>query len=181
MNIQHSSRSDGWQTPPAILQKVHELLGVIDLDPASDILANKNVGAAQFLTKEDDGLQHPWQGETIFINPPGGKLNGKSNTALFWSKLMKHRDRGHLKHAIFLAFSIEALQTTQNKGCKSIAEFPFCVPSSRIKFVSPDNKELQSPSHSNMIIYVPGTADLTDKFYSIFHSLGNVLNTRRHP
>lgn len=182
MNIQHSSRSDSWRTPPNVIQLVRDTLGRIDLDPASDLEANKYVGARMFLSEQDNGLTTPWPSDCmVFLNPPGGKIGNKSKTALFWEKLMQYRDAGHLKHAVFLAFSIEALQSTQNKSCKPIAEFPFCVPSKRIAFVAADGSDKNAPSHSNMIVYVPGCIDRTDHFYDTFKSLGNVLNTKRHP
>lgn len=187
MNIQHSSRSDAWETPDHILDKVKRVLGRIDLDPASSSKANKRVQAIQFQTASFDSLNTEWFGAdtslgigTIFLNPPGGKIGNQSKVALFWKQLMMYRDLGLIDHAIFLAFSLEALQVTQGKQCKPIAEFPFCVPMSRIKFLGEDNSK-QQPSHSNMIVYVPGLQNETELFTEVFSSLGRVLNTKRHP
>lgn len=183
MNVQHSSRSDSWRTPVSILVRVRWVLGDITLDPASSVEANEVVSASNIFTKEDDGLLQSWKtnGRSMFINPPGGKTGNKSNTSLFWKKLMEHRlhDQG-FDHAIFLAFSAEAMQTTQGKGCKSICEFPFCVPAKRIRFVGED-ESMQAPSHSNLIVYVPGRRDETDSFYDTFKDLGCVLNVKRCP
>lgn len=181
MNIQHSSRSDEWYTPDYIIEKVRSLLGTIDFDPASSTLANAKVQACKFFTKDDDALTTEWLPGTLFCNPPGGKIKNKSKTALFWEKLMCWRESGNLTHGVFLAFSLEALQTSQGKGCKAIGEFPFCVPKSRIKFVLPNGSIPTAPSHSNVLVYVPGTVDKTEEFYNIFSALGNVINTRRHP
>jgi hypothetical protein len=184
VSVQHSSRSDSWQTPPKILYLAREVLGHIQLDPASSVEANCAVGATRIFTEASDGLTSPWptHPNTVFLNPPGGKIGNRSKAALFWKRLMDYREAGHLTHAIFLAFSVDALQTTQGKGCKPIAEFPFCVPAKRIAFVhSDDGAVKEAPSHSNMIVYVPGSVDRTEEFSRIFSSLGAVLNTQRHP
>lgn len=168
MNIMHSSRTDRWFTPIPIIERVKKVLGPIDLDPASEPLANERVGAGEYYT--EDGQNLKWFG-TMFINPPGGKTGNQSNTAIFWKKLMQSRNK--IQHAIFLAFSLEALQTTQGKGVPSIGEFPFCVPARRIRFDTPFGPS-KAPSHSNVIVYVPGQRDTSDLFRQVFVELGVV-------
>jgi DNA N-6-adenine-methyltransferase (Dam) len=177
MNVQHLSRSDSWQTPKHIIQLVKQVLGEpIDLDPASSPEANALIGASRIITREENGLTSNWTGSTVYLNPPGGKTKNASNSALFWKKLMLYRKAGFLGQAIFMAFSAEALQTTQGKGCLSIGEFPFCIPSKRIKFISAAGDGAISPSHSNVIVYVPGIYNNTERFYKTFRPLGVVVN-----
>lgn len=173
MNIQHSSRQDDWMTPVAILELVRAVLGTIDFDPASSAQANARVRAKQYKTVEDDALQHPWPRGSIYLNPPGGKLGNKSKTVLFWQQLIAQRFGGYLTHAIFMAFSIEALQSTQQCDL-SILDFPICVPRRRIAFDSTGPVIKSAPSHSNVIVYVPGTVDDSAKFKEHFSSLGQV-------
>ena len=165
MNIMHSSRSDSWRTPSDIVVRVRLVLGGIDLDPASDTTANLIVKAKRIYTVEDDGLVKSWSGR-VFCNPPGGKLRGRSKTALFWKKLMESQ---FVTSAIFLAFSLEALQTSQGVGVPSILRYPICVPKRRIKFVGAPGKE--SPSHSNVIV---GVRVDPVKFAEAFSDLGDV-------
>jgi hypothetical protein len=176
MNIQHSSRNDDWQTPLLILNMVHQVLGHIDLDPASSDQANINVKAKRFFTKEDNSLEKDWGLSigTVFINPPGGKINNKSISIEFWKRLMNEKYHNRLLDAIFLSFSIEHLQTSQGKGVPSIKNFPFCVPRKRIAFIDPTGEDRGAPSHSNMIVYVPGLRDRTHKFKEIFSMLGDI-------
>ena len=173
MNIQHSSRTDVWFTPLEHLVMVRAVLGQIDLDPASCASANDRVGAIEYFDEEDDGLSQDWgTNRSIFLNSPGGKTGNQSNSVLFWKKLMLTE----IKHAIFMGFSIECLQTTQGKGVKSAGEFPFCIPSKRIKFYYPHDNTKKSPSHSNVIVYVPGSEDRTELFSTVFSSLGVICN-----
>jgi hypothetical protein len=172
MNIQHSSRTDQWFTPAPIITLVKKVLGNIDLDPASSELANVLVGAKNIIDVETNGLSVEWPEDcNIYINPPGGKTNGKSNTFLFWKKLMEYRNAGKLNHAIFMAFSAEAMQTTQGKKIQTMLDFSICIPAKRIAFVSPNGIK-NSPSHSNCIIYIPGNINKTSDFIKHFSALG---------
>src|SRR4051794_31827362 len=67
----HGTRSgDGeYYTPDPYLDAVREVLGAIDLDPASCPEAQGTVRAARIYTAEDDGLVLPWFGR-VFVNPP---------------------------------------------------------------------------------------------------------------
>ena len=164
---------DNWGTPKSILEKVHAVIGPIDLDPASNVDANKCVEANRFFDQKEDGLISNWGvNDSVFINPPSGKVGNKSKTNLFWQKLMLEVYNGHIGHAIFLAFSIEQLQSSQRKGCPPMMHFPFCVPAKRIAFVDPTGENRTAPSHSNMIIYGPGYIDRTYIFKDVFSSLG---------
>jgi len=147
------------------------VLGPITLDPASEADANAVIGADHYYTKEDDGLSKPWA-ETIWLNPPGGKMPGsrRSLPQLFWIKLMETLASGHLRHALFLCFSSEQLQNTQGLGVPGCIDFPFCIPSKRIQFSG-----AASPTHANAIIYVAGRANMTGAFITEFAKLGRVV------
>lgn len=175
MNIQHSSRTDQWFTPPHVISMVRRVLGDIDLDPASCVEANSIVGARRIITKQEDGLTTPWlcANQSIYLNPPGGKLNNKSVVRLFWERLQSHRDS--FNHAVFMAFSAEALQTTQGRPFAAMTRFPLCIPAKRIRFVAANGVPGLAPSHSNAIVYVPGRINHTEAFVSTFRSLGDIL------
>lgn len=181
MNIQHSSKSADWRTPTEVLDAVKKLFGgSISLDAASDENAQKRVGALRWLGAEFDSLSNPWpEAESIFLNPPGGKLGKESQTKLFWNKLVDEvYPAGCLDiiekhgHAVFLAFSMEALQTCQDPGYEML-QFPLCVPNKRLRFVPSDETVVaNSPSHANVIVYVPGYKDETKRFIEIFSRFG---------
>lgn len=178
MNIQWSSRTDRWNTPAYLIEMVRQVLEIIELDPASCEEANETVKAKRIITQQENGLTTPWiidnQPVSIFLNPPGSKIGNKSKTGLFWHKLIELYNAKQLKHAIFLAFSIEAMQMTQNYANKSILDFPFCVPQKRIHFICPDDESKNAPSHSNVIVYIPGIIDNTKKFKEVFSNIGAV-------
>lgn len=172
-NVKHSSGSVEWYTPFNIVEAAREVFGgFIEFDPASCDEANKTIRAQRYLSEAS--LERPW-GNTmnVFLNPPGGKQNGKSLPMLFWKKLMDGIQAGEIGEAIVICFSIEQLQTSQLAG-HSMAEYPFCIPRRRIPFNSPEGGKSQ-PSHANAIIYVPGFLDHTDRFADIFSQFGTVV------
>ena len=174
--IQHQSASSNWYTPIPIIEMARTVLGTIDLDPASDAFGNLRVKASAHFNH--DGLIRIWSG-AVFLNPPGGKVGRLSQMKLFWEKLIEARIAGLLEHAVFVAFSLEALQSTQSPyaDCSSsLCDFPFCIPSQRIRFDGPDGKPGAAPSHANAIAYVPGNIDRRDLFAKTFAPLGACIN-----
>jgi ParB family chromosome partitioning protein len=173
-----SSRSDEWYTPSHIVELSRTVLGEIDLDPASCQFANETVKAKRYIDAKEDGLSSSWGTSpvTVFLNPPSGRYEGKSLMKQFWQKLVDTRNAGMLEQAIFVGFSLEQLQVTQN-CTESIGSYPICIPRRRVKFVSPSGT-FNSPTHGQVIAYIPGNTNVTSKFYEVFGALGNCLSPR---
>ena len=67
-----TSGNDEWYTPTKYIDMAREVMGGIDLDPASCEFAQKEVRAEAFYTEKDDGLEQQWRGR-IWLNPPYSK------------------------------------------------------------------------------------------------------------
>lgn len=148
MSVKHSSKINEHYTPCYIVEPAREVLGHIDLDPATSELANKRIQAARIFI-EQDGLktfEEPWHGR-VFLNPPGGTKpivpEFRSNPSLFWSKLMHEWGAGNVEAAIVIGFTVEVLQTTQGETEYPMLRFPFCIPKQRIKFDVPREERLR--------------------------------------
>jgi hypothetical protein len=164
MLVQHSSKKNDWGTPDEVLDLVRKLFPRIALDTASSAEHNLRVRADRFYS--EGGLEKPWDAETVFCNPPGGKLKGKSLQALFWKKCVEEYQAGHFRQAVFLGFSIELLRTSQQSY--PMGAFPHCIPSKRLPFIGPGD----SPAHANVLAFV-GRREWD--FYDLFSTLGHVV------
>ena len=66
-----------WISNRDLVDSAHLLMGNIDLDPASSVMANKYVNAKNFYTITDDGLNdQEWHG-SVYLFPP--------NKTYFWN------------------------------------------------------------------------------------------------
>ncbi len=166
MIAQHSSNSNEWYTPMDIADRAAALMGGIDLDPASCSEANRTIRARCYYTKESDGLTHPWFGN-VFLNPPGGKIEGKSSMQVWWNHLANEYEFGQVPQGFFVAFTLEILRTSQ-QGIPAQKYFR-CYPKDRIHF----NGAGSSPTHANVLIWLPPKDERNfTKFKNLFEEVG---------
>lgn len=140
INRRSTGKSHNWYTPDYIIKSVYEVLGEIDLDPASDELANELVKAKQIFTKEDNGLIKDWIANTVYLNYPGGKTNNKSNAELWFNKAINELDKGNCAVIMWAGFSIEQLSIVP-----AIKYYPTCIFRQRIKWIGAGTQ----PTHQN--------------------------------
>ena len=87
MQVLTSSESNSWYTPIHVIEMVREVLGEIDLDPASHPVPQRWIQANTYYTEQDDGLKYDWSCYTLFLNPPYGKTGTRSNQDIWAEKL----------------------------------------------------------------------------------------------
>jgi ParB family transcriptional regulator, chromosome partitioning protein len=92
-----SSSSVDWFTPSSIIEKAREVMGSIELDPASCAEAQTIVKANRYFTEVDNGLTKHWIAETLWLNPPYGTLGSK-----FCEKLLSEWSKGNFEQALVL-------------------------------------------------------------------------------
>jgi len=158
------SMSNEWYTPIEYIDAVHEVMGGIDLDPASCYKANNTIKASEFYNEDDDGLFQPWGGR-VFLNPP----YGKSGPA-FVRKLMNE-----LANTVTEAIVLLNANATETNWFAPCFDGVLCFTDHRIEFDSPEEKHSSSTHGSVFIYFGPNKA----KFADVFSKFGNV--TRRWP
>lgn len=157
------SGNDEWYTPEKYIDLAREVMGGIDLDPASCEYAQKVVQATKFYTAEDDGLDQPWEGR-VWMNPPYSKgLMDK-----FVLKICEEYQLGSVDEAIVLAPSCTDVKWFHKLGEVASA---LCLTLGRIHFY---NLEGQKNSPPTGYVFFYFGQDPT-KFLEIFESVGLVL------
>ena len=68
--VMFSSQTDLWETPQEFFDKLNAEFG-FTLDPCA---THENAKCDKYFTIKEDGLKQNWQGETVFCNPPYGRV-----------------------------------------------------------------------------------------------------------
>ena len=153
-----------WYTPPEYVDKARRVLGEIDLDPASNALAQKWIQAGNYFTQEDNGLIQPWQGR-VWCNPPYGRQVRK-----WLGKALASYEAKEMKSAIMLLNRSEA--DWYKESLQKIDAI--CEVKKRIAFLNASGQKQPSPRYHNDFLYIGRNVK---KFKQEFESLGE-LRTR---
>lgn len=162
-----SSASNEWYTPAEYVNAARELMGGIDLDPASNPLANETIQAAMFYTQDDDGLAQEWRGR-VWLNPPYGVTNGESNAGVWARKLADEYRAGNVTEAVLLVNA-----NTERKWFSQLWAFPICFTDHRIQFYTPEGVGAQ-PVDGNALVYLGPNLH---QFIAVFSAFGDVAGS----
>jgi ParB family chromosome partitioning protein len=164
-HVSYNSGENEWYTPVNIIESARAVLGVIDLDPASNPVANEIVKAKKFYTKEDDGLSFSWFGN-VWINPPYAQPLIQD----FANKIISERDNCNQ-----LIVLVNNATETKWFQCLMQKADAVCFPKGRVKFWNPD-KVSATPLQGQSIIYFGHNIS---KFLQEFKGYGFVLKSTR--
>ncbi len=131
------SGDDEWYTSRAVVDAARDVLGAIDLDPASNEKANEVVGATTYFTQQDNALTRDWRGR-VFLNPP----YSHEKIGDFCNKLVASVQSGSVSAAVVLV-----LNTTEVAWAATLASAAAAVffPSGRLKFWKPNDSGEPAP------------------------------------
>jgi hypothetical protein len=159
-----------WYTPPRIIEAARRAMGSIDLDPASNAVANEVVQATTFYSPEDDGLLHEWKGN-VWLNPP---YKPASLQRKFLAVLVTYLGTGDVEQAIVLLNNATEVNWFQDFAHRSQA---ICLVAGRIKFWNEHLKLdgdpiLKHPLQGQAIFYL---GDAPDVFAREFAGVGLIV------
>lgn len=129
--------NDEWYTPARYIELAREVMGSIDVDPASNDHAQKTVKAKTYYTAETDGLDKDWHGK-VWMNPP----YSRKLIQMFTAKLMAEFQSGRCTEAIVLT------NNSTDTGWyhrMTMLGASICLPRGRIRFERPDGTLGRTP------------------------------------
>lgn len=160
-HVSHNSVNDEWYTPDYLIDAVRDVMGGIDLDPATTAAQNERICAAKFYTKDDDGLTQPWSGR-VFLNSP----YSKPLLSHFVEKLLDEF-YGDVTEAIVLCNNFTETESGQQLLKHAAA---VCFLRGRVKFLSASGEPANAPLQGQMVLYYG--SDHADAFVDRFTDLG---------
>lgn len=163
-HVAHNSGNNEWYTPRPLIDAAVDVMGGIDLDPASSEAANRTVGAARFYTVEDDGLTQPWTGR-VWMNPP----YAQPAIRLFCERLISCVDDGDVSQACVLTNN--ATDTAWGQVLLAAAS-AVCFVAGRVRFVDVGGNPSGAPLQGQMVIYI---GERRTAFATAFSAHGTVL------
>lgn len=133
-----------WYTPEQYIELARQVLGEIDLDPASNHAAQEFVSAKYYFTAEDDGLDREWFGR-VWLNPP----YAQPLIAQFVNKMVQEVAAKRVEAAIMLTHNYTDTEWFHNAAnpCSAI-----CFTRGRIKFWNPNGEEA-APTQGQAFFY----------------------------
>jgi len=149
--------NEEWYTPQKYIDMAREVMGGIDLDPASNDFANKTVNATTYYTKEDDGLSKEWKGR-IWLNPPYSSIISKFIDKICYSNI----------EAIVLTNNSTDTKWFQQAAVNCDA---ICFTHGRINFYNNEQKK-SSPTNGQSFFYFGNNKT---KFSNIFKEVGFIV------
>jgi ParB family transcriptional regulator, chromosome partitioning protein len=151
-----------WYTPSPYLDSARQVLGKFDTDPASSPVAQEQVRAGSYFTREDDGLAQPWTGK-VWCNPP------YCDADKFVDKLLAEIRAGRTTEALLL---VNAYSDTRWFHRAARAAAAICFTLGRIRFGTPDGQPQSQPPHGSALMYF---GPRLDRFRAAFASHGLIM------
>lgn len=157
--INQDSGNFEYYTPIELVNAAREVMGSIDLDPASSETANKLIKATRFYS--ENGLDKPWFGN-VWMNHPFSRENNKK-----WVKHLVcwYESRSGLQ-ACCITFA-----ATSEAWFRPLLAYPQCFIHGRTNYYLSDGTKKKGVTKGSVITYL---GENTDKFHEVFSRFGTV-------
>ena len=152
-------------TPELYIEMVREVLGEIDLDPASCDKAQTIVKATHFYTEEYDAMHYKWKGR-VFLNPP----YSRGAIDQFIDKLIEGCNSFS---GVYEYITLTNLASSPKWAQKLITlADSICFPDHRIAFIQEDTMQPKKGNNRDQMFTYCGHNK--NKFKEVFSRIGTV-------
>jgi hypothetical protein len=171
-NKAHVGQATGeneWYTPSVYVEAARQVMGSIDIDPASNDTANQFIKATIYYTKETNGLLAEWNGN-VWLNPPYSYPLIQD----FSDKLIKDYTNGITKQSCIFVHN-----STETKWFQLLLErcSALCLIKGRINYMDKNGVfRPGAPLQGEAVIYIGKNAK---DFGDIFSQFGVILYAKR--
>lgn len=164
-HVSHNSGDSEWYSPVEYLESARQVMGSIDVDPASSDKANELVKAGKYYTVENDGRDKDWCGN-VWMNPPYSQPLIKT----FSAALVNKYNQGEISQACVLVNNATETEHYQNmlNICKAV-----CFIKGRVKFIDTEGNASGAPLQGQTILYFGSNVE---KFTRHFEQYGVILH-----
>ena len=152
--INQDSGNFEYYTPIEIVEAARNVMGSIDLDPASSAMANKRIKATRFYSC--GGLDKPWFGN-VWMNHPFSRENNPQ-----WIKKLINEYNINPD----LAACCITYVSTSEKWFRPLLDFPQCFLFPRTNYYTPDGEKKTGVTKGSVVSYLGVNRE---KFVDVFH------------
>jgi len=158
-----SQGTNDWYTPSRYIESARNVLGSIDVDPASSDLAQETVKAEVYYTIDNSGLNKDWMGN-VWLNPP----YSHPEVEHFTSKIITEYQTGRTDAIVLVNNSSDTKWFHELlNNCNS-----FCITKGRIGFIDISGEEKLQARQGQFFFYFGGDNML---FLEEFDQYGKVI------
>lgn len=162
-----SHESKEYYTPSEYIELAREVMGGIDLDPASHDIPQEWIQAKVYYTAGDDGLNKPWFGR-VWLNPPYGKEGGDSNQMLWSQHTIAEYEAGRIEAGIVLVKAALGYKWFEELWY----DWPVCFARERLSYILHDRSNDGQSKQGSAFFYIGPDVE---RFRDIFRQIGRVI------
>jgi len=182
-NVQLINQDSGnfeYYTPPDIVEAAREVMGSIDLDPASSKQANKKIKAGKYYTKDENGLSLPWDANNVWLNHPFSRgLKACRDQCsretckergfcvykdvpgnVVWIRTLMYEYGHNFLQACCITYAV-----TSETWFQPLLHYPQCFLSPRTNYFLPDGTIKKGVTKGSVVTYL---GENIDKFIEVF-------------
>lgn len=190
--INQTSGEFEYYTDPKIIEAARQVMGSIELDPASSEKANESVKAQKYFGQMwdgsfIDGITRDWRAETVWMNHPFGikqeactftcakaldnpkhrhhSIDWHGNMAWI-NKYIREYERGHFKQSMNITYA-----ATSEEWFQPLMNFPQCYLSPRTNYYTPNGELKKGVTKGSVVTYLGSDVEA---FHFYFRQFGKI-------